>query len=68
MTTAAGNRGLALTEHRDDQASAVAAYEREMHARTRAVAQMSAQMQDLLASPTPGASHRLLAFFQGEGE
>lgn len=58
--------GLALAEHRDDQPAAVAAYEREMHARTRAVAQMSAQMQDLLASP--GASHRLLAFFQGQGE
>jgi len=55
---------LALAEHRDDQAAAVTAYEREMLARTHGVAQMSAQMQELLASS--GASRRLLAFFQAE--
>jgi len=53
---------LALAEHGDDQAAAVAAYEYEMHTRTRRVAQMSAQMQELLASSD--ASRRLLAFFQ----
>lgn len=54
--------GLALTEHPDDQAAAVTTYEHEMHQRTRNVAQMSAQMHDLLAAPD--ASRRLLAFFQ----
>lgn len=53
---------LALTQHPDDQAAAVTAYEHEMHARTRHVAQISAQMHELLASPD--ASRRLLAFFQ----
>ncbi|MDS0139716.1 MULTISPECIES: NAD(P)/FAD-dependent oxidoreductase [unclassified Amycolatopsis] len=54
--------GLALAEHRDDFATAVAEYEREMFARTAAAARMSADMQELLMSPD--ASRRLLEFFQ----
>jgi 2-polyprenyl-6-methoxyphenol hydroxylase-like FAD-dependent oxidoreductase len=53
---------LALAAHPDDQAAAVAEYEREMFERTSAAARMSADMQELLMSPD--AAERMLAFFQ----
>jgi 2-polyprenyl-6-methoxyphenol hydroxylase-like FAD-dependent oxidoreductase len=54
--------GLASAAHPDDLPAAVDAYEGEMFERTSAAARMSADMQELLASPD--ASRRMPEFFQ----
>ncbi|MER7756093.1 NAD(P)/FAD-dependent oxidoreductase [Kitasatospora sp. NPDC097643] len=54
--------GLSLAAHADDLPAAVAEYEREMFARTHAVARQSADIQEMLASPDAG--QKMLAFFQ----
>jgi len=53
---------LALAAHRDDQAAAIQAYEREMFDRTGTAARMSVKMQEVLMAPD--ASRRLLEFFR----
>ncbi|WP_327116086.1 FAD-dependent monooxygenase [Nocardia sp. NBC_01730] len=54
--------GLALGTHPNDFPTAVKEYEREMFERTSAAARMSARIWEILTSP--GASRRMLAFFQ----
>ncbi|WP_410588617.1 FAD-dependent oxidoreductase [Amycolatopsis sp. lyj-23] len=53
--------GQALAAHKNDFATAVAEYEKEMFERTATAARMSVGMQELLMSPD--ASRRLLEFF-----